>query len=74
MVFNGVKNYYELLNVETDAATSEIKSAYRKLARIYHPDVNKDADAVAKFKEITAAYETLCNDLERRKYYTIHHS
>ena len=73
MVFNGVKNYYELLNVETDAATSEIKSAYRKLARIYHPDVNKDADAVAKFKEITAAYETLCNDLERRKYDTIHH-
>ena len=73
MVFNGVKNYYELLNIETDAGTDEIKSAYRKLARMYHPDVNKDADAVIKFKEITCAYETLCNDLERRKYDTIHH-
>ncbi|MBP3846752.1 DnaJ domain-containing protein [bacterium] len=73
MVFNGVKNYYELLNVDSDASTSEIKSAYRKLARIYHPDVNKDTDAIDKFKEITSAYETLCNGLERQKYDTIHH-
>lgn len=72
MVFNGVKNYYEILEVSTDATTSEIKSAYRKLARMYHPDVNKDAKAIDIFKEITAAYETLCNDLERRKYNTIH--
>lgn len=73
MVFNGVKNYYELLNVDSDASTSEIKSAYRKLARVYHPDVNKDVDAIDKFKEITSAYETLCNELERQKYDTIHH-
>lgn len=72
MVFNGVKNYYEILEVSTDATTSEIKSAYRKLARIYHPDVNKDAKAIDMFKEITSAYETLCNDLERRKYDTLH--
>lgn len=72
MVFNGVKNYYEILDVNTDATTSEIKTAYRKLARIYHPDVNKDSKAIEMFKEITAAYETLCNELERRKYDTIH--
>ena len=72
MVFNGVKNYYEILDVSTDATTSEIKTAYRKLARIYHPDVNNDANAIDMFKEITSAYETLCNELERRKYDTIH--
>lgn len=72
MVFNGVKNYYEILEVSTDATASEIKSAYRKLARIYHPDVNKDDKAIEIFKEITSAYETLCNDLERRKYDTVH--
>lgn len=72
MVFNGVKNYYEVLSVDTDASASEIKQAYRKLARIYHPDVNKEEGAIEKFKEITSAYETLCNELERRKYDTVH--
>ena len=72
MAFSGVKNYYEILEVSTDADTSEIKTAYRKLARIYHPDVNKDEKAIDMFKEITSAYETLCNDLERRKYDTLH--
>ena len=68
MVFNSVKNYYEILEVSTDADTLEIKSAYRKLARKYHPDVNKSPEAIEMFKEITAVYETLCNDEERKKY------
>lgn len=68
MVFNSVKNYYEILEVSTNADTSEIKSAYRKLARKYHPDVNKSPEAIEMFKEITAVYETLCNDEERKKY------
>ena len=71
MVYKGCKNYYEILDVDTNASTSEIKSAYRKLARIYHPDVNKDDNAILIFKEITSAYETLCNELERKKYDTI---
>ena len=68
MVFNSVKNYYEILEVSTNADTTEIKSAYRKLARKYHPDVNKSPEAIEMFKEITAVYETLCNDEERKKY------
>lgn len=68
MVFNSVKNYYEILEVSTNADTTEIKTAYRKLARKYHPDVNKSPEAIEMFKEITAVYETLCNDEERKKY------
>ena len=70
MVFNGVKNYYEILNVSTDADLFQIKSAYRKLARKYHPDINNCPDAIEIFKEITTAYETLCN-VEKRKQYDI---
>lgn len=72
MAFNSVKNYYEILDVDTAAEASEIKSAYRKLARIYHPDVNKDPDAIEKFKEISSAYETLIDDIERMKYDLVH--
>ena len=68
MVFNSVKNYYEILEVSTDADILQIKSAYRKLARKYHPDVNKSPEAIEMFKEITNVYETLCNDEERKKY------
>lgn len=68
MVFNSVKNYYEILEVSTDADIAQIKSAYRKLARKYHPDVNKSPEAIEMFKEITNVYETLCNDEERKKY------
>ena len=59
MVFNSVKNYYEVLAVTPNATSDEIKAAYRKLARKFHPDVNKAQDAVEIFKEITRAYETL---------------
>ena len=72
MAFNGVKNYYEILEVDADAQMSDIKSAYRKLARKYHPDVNNSPDAIEIFKEITLAYETLCDENERLKYDMVH--
>jgi len=66
------KNYYEILQVETDAAFFQIKAAYRKLARRYHPDVNKTREAVEIFKEITTAYETLSDSEKRRQYDILH--
>ncbi|MBR1908416.1 DnaJ domain-containing protein [bacterium] len=62
------KDYYEILGVKRDAAEAEIKSAYRKLARKFHPDVNKTKEAEEKFKEINEAYEVL-GDKEKRKRY-----
>ena len=68
MVFNSVKNYYEVLEVTPNATSDEIKAAYRKLARKFHPDVNKAQDAVEIFKEITLAYETLSDENKRHNY------
>jgi DnaJ-class molecular chaperone len=68
MVFNSSKTYYEILGVSVDATTAQIKTAYRKLARIYHPDVNKSDEAIEIFKQITIAYDTLSNSQEREKY------
>ena len=63
------RDYYEILGVKRDASESEIKKAFRKLARKYHPDVAKDqADAEEKFKEINEAYEVLGNPENRSKY------
>ncbi|MDY7009711.1 MAG: DnaJ C-terminal domain-containing protein [Planctomycetota bacterium] len=62
------RDYYEILGVDRSASAEQIKSAYRRLARKYHPDVNKSPDAVGKFKEATAAYEVL-TDTEKRKMY-----
>ena len=62
------KDYYGILGVKRDANADEIKTAYRKLARKYHPDVSKEADAEAKFKEMSEAYETL-KDPEKRAAY-----
>ena len=71
MAFNSTKNYYEVLGVSVDSTNAEIKSAYRKLARKYHPDINKDEDAISIFKNITEAYEVLSNEVERSKYNTL---
>ncbi len=64
-----VKDLYSVLGVSKTASEAEIKSAYRKLARKYHPDLNKDnKDAAEKFKEISAAYDIIGNKERRQKY------
>ncbi len=63
------KNLYDLLGVNKSASDKEIKQAYRRLARKYHPDVNAgDKDAESKFKEVNAAYEVLSDADKRKKY------
>ena len=62
------KDYYEILGVKRDASESEIKSAYRKLARKFHPDVNKTKEAEQKFKDINEAYEVLGDKQKRQRY------
>jgi curved DNA-binding protein len=62
------KDYYEIMGVGRDASADEIKQAYRRLARKYHPDVSKEANAEARFKEVGEAYEVL-RDPEKRAAY-----
>jgi len=62
------KSLYETLGVSENASADEIKKAYRKLARKYHPDINKDESAVDKFKEINAAYEVLSDEQKKAQY------
>ncbi|MCI5065886.1 DnaJ domain-containing protein [bacterium] len=71
------RNYYEILGIEKDASTEQIREAYREIARVYHPDSNfydeildeaLPPEAMDKFKEITSAYNTLVNE-EKRKLY-----
>lgn len=62
------KDYYATLGVDKKASKDEIQKAYRKLARKYHPDVNRDEGAEDKFKGITEAYEVLKDDEKRRTY------
>jgi curved DNA-binding protein len=62
------RDYYEVMGVARDASADEIKRAYRRLARKYHPDVSKQADAEERFKELAEAYEVL-KDAEKRAAY-----
>jgi len=62
------KDYYEIIGLKKDATQAEIKRAYKKLARKYHPDVSKEADAEVRFKELGEAYEVL-KDPEKRASY-----
>jgi curved DNA-binding protein len=62
------KSLYETLSVSENASADEIKKSYRKLARKYHPDINKEESAVEKFKEINAAYEVLSDTDKKAQY------
>ncbi|MDH3639695.1 MAG: DnaJ domain-containing protein [Gammaproteobacteria bacterium] len=62
------KDYYQIMSVPRDATQDEIKRAYRKLARKYHPDVSKETNAEARFKEVGEAYEVLKDPQKRAAY------
>jgi curved DNA-binding protein len=64
----GHPDHYETLGVPRDASTEDIRRAYRKLAREYHPDVNKSPGAEDRFKEVSEAYEVLRDDEKRARY------
>jgi curved DNA-binding protein len=64
----GFQDYYEALGVPRDASADDIRRAYRKLARQYHPDVNKEAGAEDRFKLVSEAYEVLRDDEKRQRY------
>ena len=62
------RDYYDVLGVNKSASDAEIKSAFRKLAKKYHPDLNKEADAAEKFKEVQEAYDVLGDESKRKTY------
>lgn len=62
------QDYYKILGVDRDAETADIKKAYRKMARRYHPDVNSEADAEENFKQANEAYDVLKDDEKRKAY------
>lgn len=64
----GQRDYYDVLGIKRTATQDEIRAAYRRLAREYHPDVNKAPDAAAKFNEVQQAYDTLSDPEKRRAY------
>ena len=61
-------DFYQILGVPPDASQDDIQRAYRKLARTYHPDVNKDPGAEDRFKEVSEAYDVLSDSDTRRRY------
>ncbi|MBO6286238.1 MAG: DnaJ domain-containing protein, partial [Bacilli bacterium] len=62
------RDYYEVLGVAKGASKDEIKTAYRRLAKKYHPDLNHEPDAAEKFKEVQEAYDVLYDDQKRAQY------
>ena len=62
------RDYYEVLGLSKGCSEDDIKSAYRKLAKKYHPDLNKSADGEEKFKEIQEAYAVLSDENKRQQY------
>lgn len=68
------RDYYEVLGVSKTATDAEIKSAFRKLAKKYHPDVSKEENAAEKFKEVQEAYAVLSDPEKRKKYDQFGHS
>ena len=62
------RDYYEVLGVSKNASADEIKRAYRKMAKKYHPDVNKEPGAEEKFKEVQEAYDVLSDDNKKAAY------
>ena len=62
------KNYYDILGVTPDSDNDEVKSSYRKLARKYHPDVNRDFNSAEMFKDVLEAYKTLSDETKRKTY------
>ena len=68
------KDYYEVLGVPKTASQEEIKSAFRKLAKKYHPDVSKEENAAEKFKECQEAYAVLSDENKRKQYDQFGHS
>src|SRR3989338_1492744 len=62
------KDYYKILGVSKNASKEDIKAAYKKLAKQYHPDLNKSHDATEKFKEINEAAAVLGDDQKRQQY------
>ncbi len=62
------KDYYKVLGVPETATAKDIKSAFRKLSRQFHPDTNTDANAEERFKEISAAYDVIGDETKRKEY------
>lgn len=62
------KDYYSILGISKDASQDDIKHAYRRMSKKYHPDINKEPGAEKKFKEINEAYEVLSDEQKRRNY------